>query len=110
MFALIVGGTIAGLLGAILALPITAAARDVFRYLFHRFDSPPATPGEAVGRIVARPAPAPAPTPGVAVGIAPEIGPRSEPRPAAEGGSPPGPEHAGGATPAGDDVPRQAPA
>ena len=36
MFALVVGGAIAGLLGAILALPITAAARDVFRYLFRR--------------------------------------------------------------------------
>jgi predicted PurR-regulated permease PerM len=36
IFALIVGGAIAGLLGAILAVPITAAARDVYRYLFHR--------------------------------------------------------------------------
>ncbi|MEA2519248.1 MAG: hypothetical protein QOF49_1328 [Chloroflexota bacterium] len=55
MFALIVGAAIAGLLGAILALPITAAARDVFRYLFHRLDTPPATPDEAVDRIVAEP-------------------------------------------------------
>jgi Predicted permease len=55
MFALVIGGAIAGLLGAILALPITAAARDVFRYLFHRFDDPPATPDEAVARIRARP-------------------------------------------------------
>ena len=37
MLALIVGGAIAGLLGAILALPITATARDIYRYLFHRF-------------------------------------------------------------------------
>ncbi|HKG56489.1 MAG TPA: AI-2E family transporter [Candidatus Limnocylindrales bacterium] len=36
MFALVVGGAIGGLLGAILALPITAAGRDVFRYLFRR--------------------------------------------------------------------------
>jgi predicted PurR-regulated permease PerM len=36
MFAIIVGGSMAGLLGAILALPITAAFRDVVRYLFHR--------------------------------------------------------------------------
>jgi len=36
MFALIVGGAIAGLLGAILALPIAATGRDVFRYLFRR--------------------------------------------------------------------------
>jgi predicted PurR-regulated permease PerM len=34
--AIIVGGAIAGLLGAILALPLTAAARDVVRYLFRR--------------------------------------------------------------------------
>jgi predicted PurR-regulated permease PerM len=40
MFALVVGGAIAGLLGAILALPITAAARDVFAYLFRRLSDP----------------------------------------------------------------------
>ncbi len=49
IFALIVGGSIAGLLGAILAIPITAAARDVYRYLFHRLSddvdaAPPPTP------------------------------------------------------------------
>ena len=36
MFAIIVGGSLAGLLGAILALPMTAAFRDVIRYLFRR--------------------------------------------------------------------------
>jgi len=36
MFAIIVGGSLAGLLGAILALPVTAAIRDVVRYLFRR--------------------------------------------------------------------------
>ena len=36
MFAIIVGGSLAGLLGAILALPVTAAVRDVMRYLFRR--------------------------------------------------------------------------
>ncbi|HEY3164481.1 MAG TPA: AI-2E family transporter [Candidatus Limnocylindrales bacterium] len=55
MFALVIGGAIAGLLGAILALPITAAARDVFRYLFHRLSDPPASPDEAVRRILAHP-------------------------------------------------------
>ena len=55
MFALIIGGAIAGLLGAILALPIAAAGRDVFRYAFHRADNPPATPREAVARILAEP-------------------------------------------------------
>lgn len=36
IFAIIVGGALAGLLGAILALPIAAAIRDVVRYLFRR--------------------------------------------------------------------------
>ncbi len=34
--ALVIGGAIFGLLGAILALPVTAAGRDVFTYLFRR--------------------------------------------------------------------------
>ena len=36
MSAIIIGGSLAGLLGAILALPVTAADRDVVRYLFRR--------------------------------------------------------------------------
>jgi predicted PurR-regulated permease PerM len=36
MFALVLGASLAGLLGAILALPVTAAFRDVVRYLFRR--------------------------------------------------------------------------
>jgi predicted PurR-regulated permease PerM len=55
MLALVVGGAIAGLLGAILALPITAAGRTLFRYLFHRLDDPPSTPDDAVAMIRARP-------------------------------------------------------
>jgi predicted PurR-regulated permease PerM len=39
MFAIIIGSAIAGLLGAILALPVTAAGRDVLRYLFRRSSS-----------------------------------------------------------------------
>jgi predicted PurR-regulated permease PerM len=50
MFAIIIGGALAGLLGAILALPVTAAARDVVRYLFRR-TSPGAT--EAVAASIA---------------------------------------------------------
>jgi predicted PurR-regulated permease PerM len=46
MFAIIIGGALAGLLGAILALPVTAAARDVVRYLFRRA-SPDASPAVA---------------------------------------------------------------
>ena len=47
MFALVVGGAIAGLLGAILALPITAAARDIFAYLFRRLSTPVVSPETA---------------------------------------------------------------
>jgi predicted PurR-regulated permease PerM len=48
MFALVMGGAIYGLLGAILALPITAAGRDVYRYLFRRLsDGPPAVSAPA---------------------------------------------------------------
>jgi len=44
IFAIVVGGALAGLLGAILALPIAAAIRDVSRYLFRRLspDAPEA--------------------------------------------------------------------
>jgi hypothetical protein len=47
MFALVVGGAIAGLMGAILALPITAAGRDVLAYLFARLSPPGAGPAMA---------------------------------------------------------------
>jgi len=40
IFALIVGASLAGLLGAILALPVLAAFRDVFRFLFRRAGPP----------------------------------------------------------------------
>jgi predicted PurR-regulated permease PerM len=48
MFALVLGGAIYGLLGAILALPIAAAGRDVYRYLFRRLsnDAPSSTAPE----------------------------------------------------------------
>jgi len=47
IFVLIVGGAIAGLLGAILAIPITAAGRDVYRYLFRRLSDTPPEPADA---------------------------------------------------------------
>jgi predicted PurR-regulated permease PerM len=56
IFALVVGGAIAGLLGAILAVPITAAARDVFRYLALRLDEPPVPPDEAAALVRGDPA------------------------------------------------------
>ncbi len=46
--ALVVGGAVAGLLGAILSLPLTAVARDAYRYAFHRLGDPPATPSAAI--------------------------------------------------------------
>ena len=62
LFALIIGGSLAGLLGAILALPVTAAARDVVRYLFRRL-SPPEEAGslEELGRDLGIEPPAPPP-------------------------------------------------
>jgi predicted PurR-regulated permease PerM len=36
MFAIVIGGSLVGLLGAILALPVAAALRDVTKYLFRR--------------------------------------------------------------------------
>jgi predicted PurR-regulated permease PerM len=47
MFCLIVGGAIGGLLGAILALPVAATGRDIYRYLFRRLSPPPATDAAA---------------------------------------------------------------
>jgi predicted PurR-regulated permease PerM len=52
VFALIVGGAIAGLLGAILALPVTAAGRDVFRYLFRRLGPEPRATPEVVAAAI----------------------------------------------------------
>jgi predicted PurR-regulated permease PerM len=51
MFAIIIGGALAGLLGAILALPVAAAGRDVVRYLFRRSspDSPEALAASIAG-------------------------------------------------------------
>ncbi len=46
MFCLILGGAIGGLLGAILALPVAATGRDIYRYLFRRL-TPPSTAGSA---------------------------------------------------------------
>jgi predicted PurR-regulated permease PerM len=51
MFAIIIGGALAGLIGAILALPIAAAFRDVVRYLFRRMS--PDDP-EALAALVAK--------------------------------------------------------
>ena len=51
MFAIVIGGALAGLLGAILALPVAAALRDVARYLFRRLspDAPDALTASIAG-------------------------------------------------------------
>jgi predicted PurR-regulated permease PerM len=51
MFAIVIGGALAGLLGAILALPVSAALRDVTRYLFRRLspDEPEALAASITG-------------------------------------------------------------
>ena len=48
ILALIVGGAIAGFTGAVFALPLTAAGRDVFRYAFRRLseDDPNVPPAD----------------------------------------------------------------
>ena len=48
IFVIIVGAAVAGLLGAILALPLTAAGRDIYRYLFRRLSPEPPTSDAAM--------------------------------------------------------------
>jgi predicted PurR-regulated permease PerM len=47
IFALVIGGATAGLLGAILSLPLTAAARNIYRYLYRRLEPNPEPPAVA---------------------------------------------------------------
>ena len=47
IFALVIGGALAGLLGAILSLPIAAAARNIYRYLYRRLEPNPEPPAVA---------------------------------------------------------------
>jgi predicted PurR-regulated permease PerM len=67
IFALVIGGATAGLLGAILSLPIAAAARNIYRYLYRRLEPDPEPPSVAArgldGRRASESSPAP---PGVA--------------------------------------------
>jgi predicted PurR-regulated permease PerM len=57
IFAIIIGGALAGLIGAILALPVAAAFRDVVRYLFRRLsDDDPTTTAALVRKVGMDPA------------------------------------------------------
>jgi len=80
MIALVVGAAVAGLLGAILSLPVTAAGRDVHRYLFHRLANPPLDPSAAVARVSPRLVPAVAAAmPDVAPSPTPDVAPSPSP-------------------------------
>ncbi len=48
---LIVGTQVAGLWGAILAVPLTAIVRDVFKYLYLRLQDTPVDPRDAMARV-----------------------------------------------------------
>lgn len=54
MIALIVGASLGGILGAIASLPVAAASRDLFRYLFRRLSDPPASVDDALATISPR--------------------------------------------------------
>jgi predicted PurR-regulated permease PerM len=53
IFAIIVGAAVAGFLGAILALPLAATGRDIYRYLFQRLSPEPPGSVEAIAEAVA---------------------------------------------------------
>lgn len=54
MLALVIGASLGGVLGAIVSLPVAAAARDLFRYAFQRLSDPPASPTEALAAVSPR--------------------------------------------------------
>jgi Predicted permease len=51
MVVLVVGNELAGLVGMLLAVPITAVLRDLFKYLYLRFLDEPLTPEAAMASI-----------------------------------------------------------
>ena len=55
VLALIVGSQVAGLTGAILAVPVTAIIRDVFKYLYLRLGDAPLDPHAAMEQLSATP-------------------------------------------------------
>ncbi len=61
MFALVIGGAIGGLLGAILSLPIAAAGRNIYRYLYRRLEPNPEPPAIAARGLDGTPATDPPP-------------------------------------------------
>ncbi len=51
MVVLVIGSEIGGLFGLLLAPVITAVLRDLFRYFYYRFSTPPLDPDEALARV-----------------------------------------------------------
>jgi predicted PurR-regulated permease PerM len=51
MVVLVVGNEALGLLGMLLAVPLTAVIRDIFKYLYLRFSDEEVSPGEAMARV-----------------------------------------------------------
>ncbi len=51
MVVLVVGNEALGLWGMLLAVPLTAVVRDVFKYLYLRFSDEGVSPAEALGRV-----------------------------------------------------------
>lgn len=51
MVVLVIGNQVAGLWGMLLAVPVTAMLRDVFKYLYLRLQDEPASPKEAMSRL-----------------------------------------------------------
>jgi predicted PurR-regulated permease PerM len=72
ILSLIVGGSLFGIWGAILAAPVVALGRDLYRYGFRRLEG--GTPDEARVYATAGPAPEPEPPPPTASGPPPASG------------------------------------
>ncbi len=53
LIVLVIGNELAGLWGMLVAVPLTAIIRDVFRYLYMRFEDEPVPPEEALARLLA---------------------------------------------------------
>ena len=51
MVVLVLGNQIAGFWGLVLAVPVTAVIRDVFKYLYLRLQDNPVSPREAMTRL-----------------------------------------------------------
>ena len=51
MVVLVIGNQVAGLWGMILAVPLTAIIRDVFKYLYLRFQEEPLEPKAAMQQV-----------------------------------------------------------